>query len=205
MHLNSRAALIVSALGAALAGFLVAGYLSDRSEDGPRTGAILRPEPLVGEFALVDQERHPVTRKTFEGRWSLLFMGFTHCPDVCPTTLALLTAVDARLRAQGKTVQTVFLSADPERDTPQALATYLANFGSDLIGVTGEKAELDKLCDSLGLAYVKNPGVDGQYTVDHSAALVLIDPQARVAAYFQPPHDADRLVADLGTAITSKR
>lgn len=132
-------------------------------------------------------------------------MGFTHCPDVCPTTLALLAGIDARLQAKGEALQTVFLSADPERDTPQVLSAYLANFGAHFIGVTGDEAEIDKLCASLRLAYVKNPGIDGQYTVDHSAALVLIDPQARAAAYFLPPHDADRLVADLSAAIAAKR
>ncbi len=162
--------------------------------------ALPQPRPL-GEFTLTDHHRQPFTRAAFENHWSLVFLGFTHCPDICPTTLSLLTAIDTRMRASGRELQTVFLSADPERDTPEVLSGYLAHFDPRFVGVTGGKAELDRLCANLGLGYVKNPGANGDYTVDHSAALVLIDPRARVAAYFQPPLDVARVAADLSAII----
>ena len=137
-----------------------------------------------------------MTREVFSGRWSLLYAGFTNCPDVCPTTLALLAKLKARLRARGVDPQIIFLSVDPARDTPAQLAQYVGHFDPTLIGVTGNKAQIDRLCADLGLAYVINPGVGGEYTVDHPASLILIDPQARFAAYFRPPFALDRLAAD---------
>ena len=192
----SRNVFLLGALGAALIGFLAAVLVSRHDGGGTQR---------VANFNLVDQRHRPATREIFEGRWSVLYLGFAHCPDVCPTTLALLKTVDARMRARGERIQIVFLSADPERDTPQALARYLSAFDPGFIGLTGRKSEIDELCTSLGLGYVKNPGVNGEYSVDHSAALVLLDPQARPARYFRPPFDAERLVTALEKSVRSQR
>jgi protein SCO1/2 len=154
------------------------------------------PEPRVlPEFSLVDARGRPFDREALAGHWSLMFSGFTHCPDVCPATLALLASLRSRLPADR--LQFVFLSVDPERDTPEVVARYLAHFGDGLIGVTGSAQDVDGLADAIGLAHVRNPGVGGAYTVDHSTALVLIDPKARIAGYFTAPHDPDALAADL--------
>ncbi len=158
--------------------------------------ALQEPRP-IREFELVDQQGHRLTREVFRGRWSLVYAGFTNCPDICPTTLALLAELKARLRARGIDPQIVFLSVDPERDTPAQLAQYVGHFDPTLIGVTGNKAQIDRLCADLGLAYVINPGVGSEYTVDHPASLILIDQQARFAAYFRPPFALDGLAADL--------
>ena len=192
----SRNVFLLGALGAVLIGFIAAVLVSRHEHDATR---------LVADFSLLDQRQKPATREIFEGRWSLLYMGFTHCPDVCPTTLALLESVGTSLRSDGEHLQIVFLSADPERDTPQAMSRYLGAFDPEFIGLTGRESEIDKLSKSLGLGYVKNPGANGEYTVDHSAALILIDPQARPAGYFQPPFDADRLVTDLRRSVRSER
>jgi len=164
-----------------------------------RTGTALPQTRPIGEFELVDQHGRALTRRNLEGQWNLLFAGFTHCPDVCPTTLATLAALKSRLHERNGELQVVFLSVDPERDTPAQLAQYVGHFDSGMIGATGSKEQIDHLCADLGLAYVRNPGAAGAYTVDHSAALVLIDPQARIAAYFQPPYDLDSLAADFMT------
>ena len=97
----------------------------------------------------------------------------------------------------GGAIRVVFLGVDPARDTAERLAGYVGHFNPRFVAVTGARAEIDALCRDLGIAYVQNPGAGGDYTVDHSAALVLIDPRARVAGYFQPPHDSDALAADL--------
>ncbi len=160
-----------------------------------RSGTAL-PEPrTLPAFALVDQAGRPFDRARFEGRWSLLFTGFTHCPDVCPTTLALMAELNRRVARDD--LQFVFLSVDPERDTPDAIARYIAHFDSKLVGATGARAEMERLTTGLGLAQVRNPGAGDEYTVDHSTAFVLIDPEARLAGYFSAPHERDALAADL--------
>jgi protein SCO1/2 len=91
----------------------------------------------------------------------------------------------------------LFVSVDPARDTPEVIDRYLAHFGGRLAGATGTRADIDRFTAGLGLAQVVNPGADGEYTVDHSTALVLIDRRARLAGYFQAPHEPAALAADL--------
>jgi len=104
---------------------------------------------------------------------------------------------DLNRRVARKDVQFVFVSVDPERDTPAVVARYLAHFDPALVGATGERAEMERLTAGLGVGQVRNPGAGDEYTVDHSTAFVLIDPDARLAAYFSAPHDRDALAADL--------
>ena len=156
--------------------------------------ALPEPRALPG-FALVDQAGRPFDGQRLEGRWTLLFTGFTHCPDVCPTTVALMA--DVRRRVARDDLQFLFVSVDPERDTPQAIERYLGHFDPALVGATGARAEIERLTAGLGLGQVRNPGTGDEYTVDHSTAFVLIDPDARLAGYFSAPHDRDALAADL--------
>jgi protein SCO1 len=171
----------------------------------PRVATLLTQPALIAEFELTDQHGRTLTRDVFKGRWSVLFAGFTHCPDACPATLGLLRALNADLSDDGKAMQTVFLSVDPERDSPEQLAAYLGYFETPIVGMTGATAQIDRLSDSLGIAYVKIPGAAEQYTVDHSTALVLIDPQARLAGYVTPPLDLDDLAADVRMLLTRNR
>lgn len=154
------------------------------------------PEPReIGDFALTDDRGAAFTRERLEGRWTLLFTGFTNCPDVCPATLALMRAL--RQRVPREDLQFVFVSVDPERDTPEVIGAYLTHFGAGLAGATGAREEIERFTTGLGLAQVRNPGVGGAYTVDHSTAFVLIDPRARLAGYFSAPHAPGALAADL--------
>ncbi len=162
------------------------------------SGTVLTKRTSVADFNLVDQSGQPFTRKDLENRWSLLFAGFTHCPDICPTTLAMMARLEQRLHEAGKPVQVVFLSVDPERDTPEQMAEYLGYFSPRLRGATGDTADIKAFSESLGLAYVRVPGSRGHYSVDHASALVLIDPEARMAGHFRPPLDLDALTRDLG-------
>ena len=104
---------------------------------------------------------------------------------------------DVRRRVARDDLQFLFVSVDPERDTPPAIARYLGHFDPALVGATGERAEIERLTAGLGLGQVRNPGTGDAYTVDHSTAFVLIDPDARLAGYFSAPHDRDALAADL--------
>jgi protein SCO1 len=192
--MGSRSAMTIGVVVAIAAGIGAALWIRDE----PlvlRAGTTL-PEPReIAAFELVDHQGRRFDAGSLKGRWTLLFSGFTNCPDICPTTLATMAALDERLGDAAPRL--LFLSVDPERDTPDRIAAYLAHFGPDFTGATGTRAQVEAFTRELGLAQVKNPGVGGEYTVDHSAALVLLDPKARLAGYFQPPHDPDALAADL--------
>jgi protein SCO1/2 len=184
------AVLAAVAIGAGLA-------LRDRAAAPPvlRAGTAL-PEPrALPEFSFTDQAGRPFGPESFRGRWSLVFTGFTHCPDVCPTTLALMS--ELRRRVSREDIRFVFVSVDPERDTPEAIARYIAHFDPALVGATGPRPEMERFTAGLGLAQVRNPGVGDEYTVDHSTAFVLVNPDGKLAGYFQAPHSADALAADL--------
>ena len=190
-----RAPTWIAILVAVAIGVGTALYERSREPLVLRTGTAL-PEPrALPDFALVDQSGRPFDRKRLDGRWSLLFTGFTHCPDVCPTTLALMAELNRRVARDD--LQFVFVSVDPERDTPEAVARYLAHFDAALVGATGERAQMERLTAGLGLAQVRNPGGGDEYTVDHSTAFVLVDPEGRLAGYFSAPHARDALAADL--------
>lgn len=192
--------LALVALVAAGAGLWTAAQRSP-ARPALEAGTLLTEPRPIAPFALVDQDGQPFTPARLQGRWTLLFAGFTHCPDVCPATLGLMKSLASRLQPAPALV---FLSVDPERDTPARLREYVSYFGAGIQGVTGTTEQLDAFCASLGLAYVKVPGASqAEYTVDHSAALVLLDPQGRIAAYFQAPHKADTLAADLARVLGS--
>lgn len=196
MRFRPIAALIVAAT---VIGVGVAWWVTARQPVTLVSGTALETPRRIGAFRLADQRGREFTPESLHGHWSLVFAGFTHCPDACPTTLVMLNAMEERLRANGGTIQVVFLSVDPARDTAERLAGYVGHFNPRFVAVTGARAEIDALCRDLGIAYVQNPGTGGDYTVDHSAALVLIDPRARVAGYFTPPYDIGALAADLAS------
>jgi protein SCO1/2 len=190
-----HAPLWIAVLAAVAAGIGFALYERSGEPLTLRAGTALpEPRPLP-EFELVDPAGRAFDRSRFEGRWSLLFTGFTNCPDVCPTTLARMA--ELRRLVGRDDLQFVFVSVDPERDTPEAVGRYLAHFDPALVGATGARAEMERLTAGLGLAQIRNPGVGGEYTVDHSTAYVLIDPEARIAGYFPAPHERDAIAADL--------
>lgn len=189
---------------ALLAGVWAASWWQGHTRPAPpvQSGTLLTHPRPIAEFSLTDQDGRAFGNARLGGHWSLLFAGFTHCPDVCPTTLGVMKAVKQRLGPQAPAM--VFLSVDPERDTPAVLKSYVDYFGPGITGISGAREPLDRLCESLGIAYVKIPGASaGDYSVDHSAALVLVDPDGRVAGYFTPPLKVDTLAADLKEIVRS--
>lgn len=132
------------------------------------------------------------------GHWTLLNFGYANCPQICPTTLATLREVKARLASKEKTVpQVVFVSVDPVRDTPARLATFMLYFDPRFIGATGTDTELAALARHLGVAYQRHDTQDKEhYEVDHGTAVYLIDPQGRLKATFSWPHDSAAMAAD---------
>ncbi len=163
--------------------------------------ALPAPRPLT-PFALIDHHGQPFDLARFKGAWTLLFFGYTHCPDVCPTTLATLNGVVKTLAASTRPpVHVVFVSVDPQRDTVQRLAEYVPYFNKDFIGVTGTPAQLDTFTTQLDILHLRGnePAPDGGYTVDHSASILLIDPAARLTAIFSPPPVATSIAKDVLT------
>lgn len=190
-----HAPVAIAILAAAAAG--VGFALHERATAPPvlNAGTALPGAREIADFTLTGKDGRPFTRADLRGHWTLLFTGFTNCPDVCPATLA--TMADLGHRVARDDVRFLFVSVDPGRDTPEVIDRYLAHFGGSLAGATGTPPELERFTAGLGLAQVVNPGADGEYTVDHSTALVLIDPRARLAGYFRAPHRPEALAADL--------
>jgi protein SCO1/2 len=159
------------------------------------------PKPLAA-FAFTDHENRVFDLSRLKGKWSFLFFGYTHCPDICPTTLATLARVResiAKNAAGAQDVQFVFISVDPNRDTAGKLGQYVTYFDATFLGVTGDDAQLGNLAGQLGAAYqleVK-PGTEN-YPVYHTAAVFLVDPRARYHAVFAPPLDAEGISRRFG-------
>lgn len=175
-------------------------FAFSRPSAGPlelHTGTALpRPYPLP-DFTLRDHNGVEFTRASLGGQWTLMFAGFTSCPDICPTTLGILATLDARLQSAGRDVQVVFLGLDPQRDDPETLRAYLGFFNTGFLGATGETKQIDTLMKALGFAYIRVPTGAESYTIDHSTALALIDPDARLVGYFTAPHVPAEIAADL--------
>ena len=159
----------------------------------------LFPEPRsLPDFAL-QGDAGPLAAKDLHGRWTLVFLGFTHCPDVCPTTLSQLAQAQDAWRAlpEATRPQLLFVSVDPARDTPGALAKYARHFHADTRVATAAEPELHAFVQALGMVYMKVPQPGGDYMMDHSATLVVLDPQGRQSGLVRPPFDPEAIAADL--------
>jgi protein SCO1/2 len=152
----------------------------------------------VAPFELIDHNNAVFDNNALRQRWSFLFFGYTHCPDVCPTTLSVLNSVANRLQDLDEDIRFVFVSIDPERDSPEQLARYVSYFNGDFIGVTGTPEGLEQLTRPLGIFSSRveaAAGADG-YLVDHTASVLLFDPDGRFHAVFSPPLSADKISGD---------
>jgi protein SCO1/2 len=188
--------LLLLALGA---GVYVALRM-DAPPPQPTTATLLPASDPLPEVSLLDQHGNAVGADVFEGRWDLVFFGFTHCPDICPLTLQVLADARRQMRDAGieDLPRIVLVSVDPERDTPDSLASYLSHFGDDNLGLTGELEQIRKLTGALGIFFEHQMADEsGNYGVDHSAVVLLMNPAGRLRALFSAPHTAGNFVHDL--------
>ena len=203
--MNPRHILVAIGLAATLAaGVFLALRMQTPAE--PQSALVLpAPNPLP-EFNLVDQHGNPADRSVFEGQWDLVFFGFTHCPDICPTTLQVLSTARAALEDQGQSPlpRIVLVSVDPERDTPELMGKYVDYFGDGNLGITGSLAEIRKLTTGLGIYFEQQPAAGDDYVVDHSAAVLVIDPDGGFHALFGGPHVVENYVHDLPIIMGGK-
>lgn len=154
-------------------------------------------KPIVG-LSLKDHNDAAFTEERFKGKWSFLFFGFTNCPDICPTTMLVMKSVWAKLPESARAApepQLYFVSVDPQRDTTTLLKAYATFYHPDFIGVTGNLNQLDVLVNQVGALYGYEDGdKEGEYTVNHSAQIILIDPAGKMRAVFSPPHQVNEIV-----------
>lgn len=158
---------------------------------------VAQPAAIGGPFQLTDQNGKAVTDKNLKGKPTLIFFGYTHCPDVCPTSLFEMSEV---LRAMGKDadkVNAVFISVDPERDTPATMKDYLSSFDPHLEGLSGDPAETAKVITSYRVYAKKVPTKDGDYTMDHTALIYLMDREGRFVSPFNLKRSPEEAATEL--------
>ncbi len=202
-RLNLTALILIAALAAGAGLWLANRYFGAPAQ--PRlASALLYPQArALPAFALVQANGTPLTLSDWRGHWSIVYFGYTTCPDVCPTTLQTLKVVWKELgkRGLGDHVRIDFISVDPERDTPDVLGKYVAFFSPDFVAATGSDEQLTRISRALGLVYSRSKNSDGTIEVDHSGSAVIIDPQGRLTGIFRPPLVAKDTVEDIATLV----
>jgi len=186
-----------------LIAIILAGFVNKISQPRVMTnselklnGAFMFDVPrALPEFALVDHHGEAFTVEQLRGHWTLVFFGFTHCPDICPTTMAFLSSFMQELDGLPERDDTriVMVSVDPARDTVERLAEYVPYFNPEFTGVTGEFLDVHRFATGLNTPFRKVPGEDGNYQIDHGANLVLINPRGDYQGFFKAPLDLARL------------
>lgn len=195
-----RNLIIAFVLGTSLAAGI---WLSTTHRRPPElaTATILPTTAAIPAFSLLDQQGNTIDENVFKGQWDLVFFGFTNCPDICPLTLQVLSSAKRKLAEDGHSPlpRIVLVSVDPERDTPDKLDAYVSYFGDDNLGITGDLAELRKLTGGLGIYFEKRDADDDNesYSVDHAAAVIVIDDEGRFHSLFSGPHIIENFSHDL--------
>ncbi len=157
-------------------------------------GAIVFDNPrIIKDFSLLDHQQQSFTLNELQGKWTIMFFGFTHCPDICPNTLAKLSQVYKNLDKDiAEQTQVILVSVDPARDTAEKLAEYVPFFHPEFTGLTGDFLQIMQLSQNLNVAFRKVPQGD-DYTVDHTGNLVLVNPKGHYHAFVKPPFELARL------------
>ncbi len=186
-------------LVAAVAG----GLLWHESESLPRLGRTVSvgETTVGGPYALTDQDGRPRSSADFRGRFQLIYFGYSFCPDVCPTTLAVMSDALDKLGADANRIVPIFITVDPDRDTPKVMKQYVAAFGPRFMGLTGSQAALDKVEKEFRVYARKQPLEGGTYAMDHSSVVYLMGPDGRLVKYYNDPLSPDQLAKDLKSRL----
>lgn len=161
-------------------------------------------KPLIGgPFALTDHTGKRVTEKDFAGHYALIFFGYTHCPDICPSALQVITAALDKLGGKAKDITPVFISLDSERDTPAKLAEYLTSFGKNFVGLTGSKEEIAAAAKTFRIFYqvVADEKTPGEYSIDHAAIIYLMGKDGQFVTHIPHTTNVDQVVEILNNSI----
>ncbi len=190
--------LILLAVWVTATALIVAYLLPAKPKVSPDLQGVVRPfTTTITPFELVKQAEQPFTLRQLKGQWTFLFFGYTYCPDICPGTMTVLSRLKHRLRSTpdgGSRENVVFISVDPERDTPAVLSAYLSYFGDDFVGATGPEKDLAPFAKQFGAMYSRElSGTSGSYLMSHTSSIFLLSPKAEWVATFSPPHDAETI------------
>jgi protein SCO1/2 len=226
--LNSKFIISVAAVAAMSAGFWLSSMQQSGDEESaeqqkqkelaearnnysPIQGTILSPARKITIPDLLTDDGEKFTLEDLKGHWSIFFFGYTHCPDICPVTLGVVAqAKKMATRLNHMFPQVVFVSVDPDRDKVEMLADYVQYFDKDFVGVTGDAQMIKALTLQMSVVYMKVPVDNGTasssldnnvYNVDHSSALLLVNPDGKLFAFLNPPHDATTILKDFQTAV----
>jgi protein SCO1/2 len=203
-----------------LLGLLLVTVACDQRAKAPETeSAFVLPEAAtITDFNLAQLEQGRYDMEDARGKWSLLFFGYTHCPDVCPTELFMLAemmrGINSNTEVEIESPQVVFVSVDPQRDNLKHLQEYVAFYHPGFVGVTGEQSTIDRLCKSMGVFYERvyhrngkqlildesepvPAGLENSYLINHSASIFLLNPAGKLHAIFTSPHDPNTMIRDL--------
>lgn len=197
---RSIALAAIVAIVAIAAGMLLSRAVFQRAVPAAlAAGTLFEPPRPLPQGSFTDQDGAAFSPERLHGHWSLLFFGFTNCPDVCPTTLAMLAQVRKTLAdlPESQRPQVILVSVDPQRDTPERLAAYVRHFDPGFLGITaGDQHALEEFARQMGAVVAITPLSDGNYTVDHSASVFLVGPQGMLRALFSPPHSPQAIASD---------
>jgi protein SCO1/2 len=198
---------------ARLISFIIAGFLIGALAGAailvvttPRSGQQVQSSGTAlvgGPFQLTGTDGKTITDADFRGRYMLVFFGFTHCPDICPAELQVIAQALDKLGDKAKQVVPVFITVDPERDTPPVMAEYVKSFGPEFVGLTGSPEAIAAAAKAYRIAYTKveNRESPGDYNVDHSALVYLMDPEGRYVTHFSYSTNADQMAEKLGKIL----
>jgi protein SCO1/2 len=193
-------------VAAVLAALVILGagvFLALTLRDNPRgaAGTVLA-SAIGGPFRLTNQNGKTVTDADLKGKWSLVYFGYTHCPDACPTALNDISIALEDLGAKRDAVRPVFITVDPERDTPEALKAYVTSFDAPILALTGTPDEVAQAAKGYRVYYAKHPEVGGDYSMDHSSVIYVMDPQGRFTASFTHESTPEQIAERLKNLLT---
>ena len=194
-------AMVILAILAAGAGFYISLKQSQQQQQAnssstPDIEGLFWPNPKqMHDFDTLDHNANKFGLEQLTGKWSFIFFGYTHCPDVCPITMSVMTDVYKKLEEQHNDIQTIMVSVDPDRDTIEKLSQYVVYFHEDFIGLGGDKEKVDSLTKQIGVAYyISNEEQQENYLVDHTASIFLFDPKARLIGKLSAPHESEKII-----------
>jgi protein SCO1/2 len=206
MFNRSTVVILIAALAAGLGLFASQRYFADQPVPSwPQTSAVrlFDPPRVLPDFSLRQADGTQLVPGELKGHWTLVFLGFTHCPDVCPLTLTQMSQAQRQWESIPESIRprVLFVSVDPERDSPDRIGEYAHAFHKDTLAATADIPALENFARSLSLVFAKAPPEEGapvdQYSVDHSATMAVLDPQGRMSGLIQPPFDPAAIAADM--------
>jgi protein SCO1/2 len=193
-------AIVLAALLVVAAGALLALAVRETPRGGAAGTALANA--IGGSFRLIDQNGKPVSDADLKGKWQLVFFGYTHCPDTCPTALNEIALALDQLGVKRDEVEIVFITVDPERDTPAVMKAYVQSFDAPIIALTGSPDAVAQAAKAYRVYYAKHPRGDGDYDMDHSAVIYVMNPEGRFTATFTPDSTADAIAQRLQKLIS---